>query len=455
MSIATHDISKATFGACDTQHIQRAIVLGAEHPRALATIQSLGRANIPVVAIDHNSAPLGFCSRYVSEKFAVANADGATLALLKQLGDSGGGVIIPTNDDYLLLVSKNFHSLSRHFVLTTPPWDILEPMMDIPRFYEAARKIGVRTPAFFQPNDAQEMLAYVQDLDFRNHSYLLKTTPGSVPADSRTGRFSKVAGSEPGEVRENCLEIYNRLGEFPVVVSVIPGEADRCIGVCMVVNKDHEAIVCYCVKRLRLFTYSRGGQFVHPYVLGANVFSESVHDDEAVETAKRLVKRMEYFGAIALEFRRDSRDESLTLIKADPRPVRATSLSAALGQDLPLALYQEFTSRKSIVTPSYRDGIAWVWVSAYLSSVWENRRNRPILKELITLLKGVRNIEAVANLDPRDPIPFLVEQKRWWGEFVRSLSRSLYRKLTSIIQKISAYGHGVMKAERSRTKQRV
>jgi len=453
MDITSNDISKTTLGAFDTQHIQRAIVLGAEHPRALAVIQALGRANIPVVAIDHNSAPLGFCSRYVSEKFAVANSDGAALALLEQLGESGGGVIIPTNDDYLLLVSKNFHSLSRHFVLTTPPWDILEPMIDIPRFYEAAQKIGVRTPAFLQPKDAQEMISYVQDLDFRNHSYLLKTRPGSVPADSRSGRFSKVAGSDPGEVKENCLEIYNRLGEFPVIVKVIPGEADRCIGVCMVVNKDHEAIVCYCVRRLRLFTYSRGGQFVHPYVLGANVFCESIHDDEAVETAKRLVKRMKYFGAIALEFRRDSRDESLTLIKADPRPVRATSLSAALGQDLPLALYQEFTSRISIVMTSYRDGIAWVWASAYLSSVWGNRHNRPILKELFTLLKGIRNIKAVANLDHRDPIPFLVEQKRWWGEFVSSLSRGVYRKLTRIIQKNSARGHGVMKAERVGTKQ--
>ena len=45
-----------------------------------------------------------------------------------------------------------------------------------------------------------------------------------------------------------------------------------------------------------------------------------------------------------MEFRRDPRDERLTLIKADPRFVRATSLSTALGRDLPTAVYRVFTN---------------------------------------------------------------------------------------------------------------
>jgi len=451
MTTTSEDKAKVNFGVCGMQQAPRAIVLGAEHPRALAIIQALGRAGISVVAMDHYPPSLGFWSRYVKEKFQVANAQAAALARLEQLGVAGGGVIIPTNDEYLLLVSKNFDSLSRRFALTTPPWDILEPMIDIPRFYAAARKIGVRTPDFFQPKDAQAMETYVKELDFTHYSYLLKTRPGSVPANYRTGRFSKVAGSSPEEVRENCLEIHRRLGEFPVIVHVIPGEADRCIGVSLVVNKKQEVSVCYCVRRLRLFTYSRGGQFIHPYVLGANVFCESTHDAEAVETAKRLVKHMKYFGTVAMEFRRDSRDESLTLIKADPRPVRATSLAAALGQDLPLSLYQEFTSQKASIASSYPDGIAWVWVSAYLSSVWNNRHNRPILKELFTLVKRIPNIKAVANLDRRDPLPFLVDLKRWCSEFVWSLTRDLFRKSTTILRRASAPETRSLKAGRAET----
>ena len=60
------------------------------------------------------------------------------------------------------------------------------------------------------------------------------------------------------------------------------------------------------MKRLRLFTYSRGG-FVHPYELGANVYCESVHDDEAIDAATRLVRATGYVGVITIEFRRDPR----------------------------------------------------------------------------------------------------------------------------------------------------
>ena len=409
---------------------ERAIVLGAEHPRALACIQALGRAGVPIVAADHIPNALGFSSRYVVEKFHLEESDDAALALLERLGQNGGGMLLPTNDRYLILVAKHFHALSRRFILTTPPWELLRRLMELPSLYGTARGIGIRTPDFFQPRDERALLGYVRSLDFRKFQYLLKTCPGGAPADAVTGRYTKVAGSDVGEAGENCRQIYRRTGEFPLIVRVVPGEADRGIGVSMVVNRNREIAAAYCVRRLKLFTYSRGGQFVHPYALGANVFCESAHDDEAVEAAKRLALRMEYFGPLTLEFRRDSTDEGLTLIKADPRPVRATALSDALGLNIPMALYREFTGEKADIASSYPDGIAWVWVSQYLLSLSANRNNRIIVKELFSLLKNIGRIKAVANLDRSDPMPFLVELKRWLHRFTKSVLKGARKKLS-------------------------
>jgi predicted ATP-grasp superfamily ATP-dependent carboligase len=386
---------------------------------------------VSIVALDHVPSPLGFSSRYLSQKFHVENND-AALALLERLGQNGGGMIVPTNDHYLILVSKNFDSLSRRFTLTTPPWEVLEPLMDLSRLYESARGIGIKTPDFFKPQDEREMRGFVGDLDFRGHHYLLRTRPEMGRADAATGRYTKVAGSDAPEMLENCREIYRRIGQFPLIVEVVPGEADRCLGVCMVVGRNHEALVSYCVRRLKLFTYSRGGRFVHPYELGANVFCESAHDDEAIEAAGKLVRRMKYFGPITLEFRRDSTDESLTLIKADPRPVRATALARALGMDVPLAVYREFTSQKPNVASSYPDGIAWIWVSEYLESLWQTRGNRAALKELLALVGRWRAIKAAANLDLRDPMPFLVELKRWSRRFASIRFNGLRKRLAGI-----------------------
>src|SRR4029434_9452330 len=131
-------------------------------------------------------------------------------------------------------------------------------------------------------------------------------------------------------------------GELAMIVEVVPGRSGRCVGVSMVVGRDQVPVVGYCVRRLQLRLYASDSRFVHPYELGANVYCESVHDDEAIETAARFVQAARFYGAITVEFRRDARDDRLTLIKVQPRVVRATSLSTALGLDVPTALYNLF-----------------------------------------------------------------------------------------------------------------
>ncbi|HEY1373805.1 MAG TPA: hypothetical protein VGH50_15140 [Candidatus Binatia bacterium] len=396
---------------------ERAIILGGEHPRALAFVQSLGRAGIEVLVVHYSKSPLSFYSRYAARAFTIESTDEAALKLLDELAP-GGGMIVATNDQYMVFVAKHYDALARNYILTTPSWETLRTMTDLSRFYPAARACGLNTPDFFKPGDEREMRDYIARLDFR-HSYLLRTPPATAPADAATGRFTKVAGDSAAEAIDNSLEIYRRLGEFPLIVKVVPGEADRCIGVSMVVDRSGEVSALHAIRRLKLFTYSSGGRFLHPYSLGSNVFCESAHDDEAAAAATRLVRHLGYFGPITLEFRRDSTNEKLVLIKADPRPVRATVLSRALGCDVPLALYRVFTGGKAEAAPAYADGVAWLWVSQYLSSLAANRNNRPVARELLALLLNFRRVKSMANYSSGDPLPLLVELKRYSFAFAR------------------------------------
>src|SRR6185295_11382059 len=100
-----------------------------------------------------------------------------------------------------------------------------------------------------------------------------------------------------------------------------PGAADSAIGVTMVVSARGEIILSYCVRRLRLATYKIGAGYVHPYELGSVVWCETVHDAEATEAAREVVKRLRFTGIITVEFRRDHADQSLYLMKIEPRPV--------------------------------------------------------------------------------------------------------------------------------------
>lgn len=406
----------------------RAIVLGVEHPRAVAVIQSLGRKGIPVIGVDHDPTALGFFSRHLKAKHLIEDNAEGTLAFLEELGRDGGGMLIPTNDHYLMLVSKNHERLSRSFVLTTPPWDSLGPLIDVALCYRMAREVGIRTPNFFKPESEADMRTIVANLDLARHEYMMKTMQGTAPADPRTNRFTRVAPESRESIERECLSIFARAGEFPTIMQVVPGAADRCIGVCLAVGPDHESTVTYSVRRLKLHTYSKGGRFVHPYEMGANVFCESVHDDEAVEAATRLVRRAGYYGPMAVEFRRDPTDESLVLIKADPRYVRATGLSTAIGLDLPMAVYGAFSGRPPAPVRSYPDGVAWIWLTSYLETLWNNRSDRSLRQELFALWKNLGRIKAFAYLDRSDLRPFLVSLQRCGRDWLRYRMSGLRRR---------------------------
>ena len=418
-----------------TDNRPRVVILGmAHHPRIVGAIQSLGREGIEVCAVDCQPPAHRGYSRYLKKRFLIESGSDNTLNFLESLGADGGGVLMPMNDDFLILVAKNHRHLSRRFILTTPPWSTLEKAMDFSKSFAIARSADIKTPEFFKPSDEQSMRSIVDGLDLENHHYLLKTMPGSEPADLSNGRYTKLAGSTPVIIEANCREIFSRLGDFPTIVQVVPGEADQCIGVSMVVNQDHEPILSYCIKRLRLYTYSRNftysnGELAHPYELGANVYCESVRDEDALEAATKIIRAIEYVGAITVEFRRNRVDNSLTFIKCDPRFVRATSLSKALGLDMTMALYKMCTGdSERAARHYYPEGVAWIWFSQCLEALWNNRDNVTVRKELFDLAKNIGRIKAYAFLDRTDPIPFLADFA-WRGrEWIKLRAGGLSRR---------------------------
>lgn len=395
----------------------RALVLGVEHPRGIAVVRSLGRRGIPVVGVERDASARGLGSRYLQQVVMVGAGDAGTLSALEALSGNPGDLLIPTNDHFLSLVSRHWTRLARRYTLTVPPWDILEPLMDKPACYRLAREAGLRTPSFVVPGSAVELDAAVYGLDLAGQRYILSVRlPGDIPADTVTGRMTTVAGEQPEAVRARCLAIAARTDEMPMIVEVVPGRSDRCVGVSMVVDRDQVPVVAYCVRRLQLRLYASDSRFIHPYELGANVYCESVRDDEAIEAATRFVRAARFYGAITVEFRRDARDEGLTLIKADPRVVRATSLSSALGQDVAGALYDVFTGVARPAAAGYPERVAWMWPSWYLQTVGQNRRRASLARQLWAVARNAHRIRAFAYLSVRDPRPALADATELAGQ---------------------------------------
>lgn len=189
-----------------------------------------------------------------------------------------------------------------------------------------------------------------------------------------------------------------------MIQQVVPGDASSAIGVTMVVSPTGDIVLTYCVRRLRLASYRIDTGYVHPYELGAVVWCETTHDDEAVAAARELVRAFRYHGQITVEFRRDSKDGSLYLMKVEPRPVRATSLSSAIGMDIPTILYRVFLGESVQVPEDYPDGVGWLWTAAYGHSLVFNRHHTR--RDILRVLRGSYRIRAFGE-DFADPWPLI------------------------------------------------
>lgn len=392
---------------------QTAVILGlTPHPRSVATIRSLGRAGVDMIGFDHEEPPHRSFTRYLeSSNCHILSSREAVLDALLEGAVEPGSVLIPTSDEYLLLLSHNYERLTERYIVTCPPWRDLRKVMNIAVCYHLARKCGLATPEFYEPQSEEDLARIIQSLDCASHDYLVRTMPGTGPADPRSHRYTRVAGTTREAIRETCQEIHQRIGVYPTIVEVVPGEAEVCLGVSLVVDRNSDPVVAYGVQRLNLYTYVRDrcrtpGAVTHPYALGALVYCESHHDPEAMEQALTLVKAAGFYGTITVEFRRNVVDGQLILIKCDPRVVRATSLSTALGVDLPRALYETLTGSSPAPRLQSREGVGWIWITQFVEALWDNRDEIAVRRELLKLIPNIWRIRSFGFLSVTDPLPF-------------------------------------------------
>jgi len=378
----------------------RALVLGTEHPRSAAAVRSLAAAGVRVEVADHYDPPttLWRASNAIKARHLLDEDYDTALAELLRLGVEFGGMLVPSNDHYLILVSRHHAELSEVFTVAAPPWNVLEPVLDKVTACDLARRAGLEAPERFRPRDRDELETVLSGLDTTERAYVVKIRMwDDGAADAQTLRRVAPAGEDVEAIRARCEDIFARTGGYPLIEQVMPGGADRCIGVSMAVGRDHKPVLAYCVRRLKLQLYAKG-RFKHPYELGANAYCESVHDPEAIEQATRFVAEAKFVGAITVELKRDAVDGRLKFIKADPRFVRATGLSTVLGLDLPRAVHEVFSgaNRPAARPADYAAGVNWIWLEAYAYSLWKNRRDISLTRELWSLLKRLPKVRAWA-----------------------------------------------------------
>jgi hypothetical protein len=109
----------------------------------------------------------------------------------------------------------------------------------------------------------------------------------------------------------------------------------------------------------------------------------------------------------------------------DPRVVRATSLSSAIGLDVPSALYDVFTDAPRRAVARYPERVAWMWPAWYVHTVGQNRGRASLARQLWAVARNAHRIRAFAYLSLRDPRPALADLAGFAGYWRAALGRRL------------------------------
>ena len=316
-----------------------ALVLDVAWVNGLAAIRSLGRAGIPVLAVDHRPSALGFRSRYARP---VPSPDPAVEpeAFVETLAGQEPGVLLPTHDPPLNAVARHAERLEG-FLFPFPGWDVLERIQDKRSQLEAAVAAGVDIPFTRHPGSAGEAHAAADEL-----GYPVLVKPAEPVGFKR--RFGKQAfRAETGAEVERA---YADAEDFrPMVQELIPGGDDELYTLGSYLRADGEPLGLFSGRKLKQV----------PPLVGTCRVGESVWVQEVVDAGLRLLRALGFHGISQVEFKRDPRDGRFKLMEVNPRLWQWHGLAAACGVDLPLIAYRDLAGED--VAPASMNGQRRTW----------------------------------------------------------------------------------------------
>lgn len=320
----------------------KALVVDVGWVNGLAAIRSLGRAGIPVLALDHRSSPLGFRSRY-AEAVRVPDPLEDERGFVDAVAATGApGVVFPTHDPPLNALARNRERLDG-FLFPFPSWDRLEAIQDKRHQLEAAVAAGVDIPDTLYPASALE----ASGIDL----------PALVKPQHPDG-FKRRYGTQAFrcETRAELERAYADAEPFgPIVQELVPGGDDELYSLGSYLRADGEPLGLFSGRKLKQV----------PPQVGTCRVGEAVWVQEVVDAGLRLLGELGFHGISQVEFKRDPRDGRFKLMEVNPRLWQWHGLAAACGVDLPLIAYRDLTGER--VEPVSMNGARRVWSIALMS----------------------------------------------------------------------------------------
>ena len=370
-----------------------AVVIGGDY-LGLGIVRSLGRRGIPVCVIDDERSIAGR-SRYTTHRVHVPDLRDPyrTVAELVQTGRRlglDGWVLFPTRDETVAALSKNRDELAALYRVPVPGWEVIRWAWDKRNTYQLASFLGIPTPRTWYPRTVGELDQVDGEPPFAlkpgvKEKFFYATKAKAWRADSR---------QQLAELFEQATDVAGQ-GEI-MVQELIPGGGEQQF-----------AYGAFCRDGQPVGSMTARRRRQHPPQFGrASTYVETVPAPQIEAYSERLLREIDYYGLVELEYKLDPRDGVYKLLDFNARAWGYHSIAQAAGVDLP---YLVFADQVGLPVDRQRaaTGVHWVRLVTDTPAVLvELLRGNLTLGEYVRSLRAAHT-EAVFSKD--DPLPFITE----------------------------------------------
>ncbi len=370
-----------------------ALVIGGDHP-GLAIARSLGSRGIPVCVVDDQHCISSY-SRYVNRVVRVPDLrdEKRTVDSVLEVGKRYGlkdWVLFPTRDETVMAFSLHRDRLAEFFRVTTPTWETIRWAWDKNNSYKLAEQLGIPAPQTWNVQGADELPPLYSKLPL-----------AIKPAIKENFFYATGAKAWRAETPAQLQKLFHaaaqqiKISEI-MIQEIIPGNSECQISYCAFF-RDGSAHSSLVARRLRQ----------HPREFGrAATYVETTDLPEVEELSLRLLRAINYYGIVEVEFKQDPRDGRYKLLDINARAWGFHALGQAVGVDFPYLLFADQLGQ-SVEPHRGRAGVGWLRLLT----------DAPVaLSDLVSgqlsvrsYLQSIRRTKVESVFNPRDPLPSAAE----------------------------------------------
>lgn len=380
-----------------------AVVPGIDTPSATAVVRSLGRRGIETVVAEDHPTPAGaskYCDRRVAVPSPTEDLAGYGDALLALAADPETVTIVPLREADASVLATRREEFATHIATPWPTRETVETVQDRLRLFEVARAAGVSVPRTvgldeYAGGDAPTVI--------KPRYSIVETNGRAVRPEVRL----LASGTAPD--RETlCADMHHA----PLVQEYVPGDEE--VGFFALFDRGTPRAT-FQHRRIRSYHYTGG----------ASVYREAIDDPELEAAGLAILHALDWHGPAMVEFKRDARDGSLTLMEVNPRFWGSLALAIHAGVDFPY-LYYRLAAGEPLLGPStYDAGVAshvlhgeLVYLLSLLGESDIPAERPAVGPELLDVLRSFVSRPTFDYCSRDDPRPFLANLRAVMRETV-------------------------------------